>query len=135
MVNHDDRMAGLQEKIQARKQAFDVLQMQSAAGFVEQKQCAADSRECRSFAIPGGGVTVFERNPGQQRGDPQTLCFSTGHCTERLPQSQITKPHLTNRVQALLNLVMTIKERESIVTGHAKNFMHGTIPVSNLQNV
>lgn len=132
VVDDDDGVAGLQEELEAFHKAIDVGGVQSAGGFVEDEEGAAGAGQAGGGAA-GDGIKVTG-DTCEDGGDSESLGFTPGNGTQRLPQRQIGESSLFHGIQPMLDSVLSMEESKRVIAGHLQNFMHATVAVANFED-
>ena len=102
MFNHNQCVAALDQGVEGREEAVDVVEVKSRGGFVEDEEC-------------GDGALLRE-----VVGQFHTLVFTAREGGGRLPEFDITESYIAERTEALDNLLLAVgfEEVEGLVDGH-----------------
>lgn len=133
VVDDDDGVAGLQEEAEAFDESLDVCGVQSDGGFIEDEEGSSGAGEAWLSAGIAGGF-VIEGNAGEDCGDAEPLCFASGEGVEWLAERQVAESGLFHGVQAMLNLILSVEEAESVFSCHLQNLMRAAIAVADFED-
>ena len=124
VLDDDDRVAGIDEPMQHAQQLLDVRHVQADRGLVEHVQGVPISRLGRG-SLPG---VVLARQPQLHRPQPRqfgdeldALRFAAGQRRARLPERQVTEPHVLQQRQRVVDLRMRGEELGRLVHAHGQH--------------
>ena len=103
VLDHHQRMSGIEQLAQRTHQARDVVEVQAGRGLVEQEQRAL---ACQRLLA---GAAVF-RGLGEETGQLESLRFATRQRRHRLAQLDVVQPDIGNRPQHAQHLAVRDKQ-------------------------
>ena len=108
MFNHNQRVAALNQGVEGREEAVDVVEMESRGGFVEDEEC--------------GDGTLLREVVGQFHA----LVFAAREGGGRLPEFDVAESHIAERTEALDDLLLAVRfeEVEGLVDRHFENVVN-----------
>ena len=122
VLDHQQRMTGIQQLAQGPHQLGDVVKVQAGGGLIKHEQATPPRCRLAAGAARFGGI-------GQKAGELEALRLAARQGGHRLPQLYVLQPHIHNRLKGTDHVMVFGKQGSRFTHRQVQHIGHVEQPV------